>query len=56
MSAEHGGHGSHTEETTVTSVLVSLLLGLLMIPQLLEKFEEVTQSLTNPQAGGHGGH
>lgn len=51
MSAEHGGHG---EETTITSIIVSILLALLLIPQIHEKLEEVTEAVV--LGGSSGGH
>ena len=50
MSAEHGNQGS---ETNFTSVLVSIFMALLLIPQLTEKAEEVVQALVAPSAAGH---
>lgn len=53
---EAHGHG-HSEETSITGILVSLILALLGgVHELLEKGEEVVQSVFAPDAEGHGGH
>lgn len=50
MSAEHGGHG----EVTITNIIVSVFMAILLIPQVHEKLEELTEAVVlGGNAGGH---
>ncbi|MBI2616507.1 hypothetical protein HYW55_00025 [Candidatus Gottesmanbacteria bacterium] len=53
MSVEHGSHG-YTEEVSFTSIIASLFLALLVIPEVAEKVTETGDTLTG--LAGHGGH